>query len=393
MSQTGSQFQIKITNPHFFVLLTFMLVGTTFLTMPTTLADRVMQDGWWIPLVSMVIAFPFVYLMILFGRWYPNQSLPEMLVTVFGNVFGKVLLVIVLLLPFYNGAGHTYFFTAFMNTHFFRNTPTEFIVPSLMLVIIIGAYMGIEVLGRAAIISFVPFIAFLILITIFSFGDVEIRYLLPMLQQEPMQYVDAILIFSSKIITTNLVLMLFFYPKNIETKHKAEKMVYLAYFFSCFLLFVTTFMAITILGPDLTKVKLFTGFSLGQRVELGDIIERLESMLLIMFFVSFYFMNALYLYIVATGVSFIAKVNNYKPLVIPVGIIYAYFSLTEFTNLIEDTAYYFYGSFFFIVPACYVIPLLLFIFTITHRKRNGLPLFPEKKQKKKPPHSSYANRT
>ncbi|GAK00392.1 spore germination protein GerKB [Geomicrobium sp. JCM 19055] len=144
--------------------------------------------------------------------------------------------------------------------------------------------MGIEVLGRAAIISFVPFIAFLILITIFSFGDVEIRYLLPMLQQEPMQYVDAILIFSSKIITTNLVLMLFFYPKNIETKHKAEKMVYFAYFFSCFLLFVTTFMAITILGPDLTKVKLFTGFSLGQRVELGDIIERLESMLLIMFF-------------------------------------------------------------------------------------------------------------
>ncbi|GAK00391.1 hypothetical protein [Geomicrobium sp. JCM 19055] len=96
-------------------------------------------------------------------------------------------------------------------------------------------------------------------------------------------------------------------------------------------------------------------------------------------------MNALYLYIVATGVSFIAKVNNYKPLVIPIGIIYAYFSLTEFTNLIEDTAYYFYGSFFFIVPACYVIPLLLFIVTITHRKRNGLPLFPEKKAKKRSP--------
>ncbi|EZH66053.1 hypothetical protein DH09_14625 [Bacillaceae bacterium JMAK1] len=393
MSKTEPQPQIQITNPHFFVLLTFMLVGTTFLTMPTTLADRVMQDGWWIPLVSMVVAFPFVYLIILFGRWYPNQSLPEMLVTVFGNVVGKALLMIVLLLPFYNGAGHTYFFTAFMNTHFFRNTPTEFIVPSLMFVIIIGAFMGIEVLGRAAIISFVPFIAFLILITIFSFGDVEIRYLLPILEQEPMRYIDAVFLFSSKIIATNLVLMLFFYPKNIEKKYEAEKMVYLAYFFSCFLLFVTTFMAITILGPDLTKVKLFTGFSLGQRVELGDIIERLESMLLIMFFVSFYFMNALYLYIFTVGVSFLTKVNNYKPLVIPLGLIYMYFALTEFTNLIEDSAYYFYGSFFFIIPVCYVIPLLLFMFTIIHRKRNGLPLFPNTKQKKKPSHSSYANRT
>ncbi|MBM7631999.1 GerAB/ArcD/ProY family transporter [Geomicrobium sediminis] len=390
MQQTEQNEQI--TNPQFFVLLTFMMIGTTFLTMPTSLATRVMQDGWWIPIVSSVLAFPFLYMIILFGRYFPNLSLPEILVYLFGKWVGKALLLLVLLLPFYNSAGHTFFFTSFMNTHFFRNTPEDIIVVALVFVLIFGACLGIEVLGRAAVISFVPFILFLIVLTGFSAGDVDTRFISPMLDQQPMQYLDAIFLFTSKIIVTKLVLMLFFYPKTIEKKAKAEKYVYIAYFFSCFVLFLTTFMAITILGPDLTKVKIFTGFSIGQRVAIGDIIERLESLLVFMFFLCFYFMNALYLYILSVGTAFIFNVKNIKPIVVSLGTLHMYFARTEFNNLIEDTAYYFYGSFFFIIPACYVLPFVMFTLTLMKRRKEGLSLYPKRtEQKKETESASYEN--
>ncbi|MFB4160025.1 endospore germination permease [Geomicrobium sp. JSM 1781026] len=366
-----------ISSNQFRSIVIYTTCGTALLSLPTTLANIVSQDAWWIPLVSLLLGFPYVLLIILFGRWFPNDTFVIMLTRLFGTWFGKIAGVLFLLLPFLSAPHHLHFFTQFIMTHFFRDTPSIILTASFMAVVTVAVYRDIEVIGRASELTMFIFIFSVLLFSVFVIQDVDTSYLKPMFQNEPRTYVETILFMNSRIVAVHMIILLVLFPRNIQDKRKAEHALISGYIIACLLLFMTVFLSITILGPELTKIQLYTGFKLGQRVEIAGIIERLESFLYVIFFITLFFKLAIYLYATSFSFANIIGIRNHEPLAIPFGILITVLSMTEFKSMIDDSDFYFLGSLYLIVPIVYVIPALMLITGIIKRARAHQPIVPK----------------
>ncbi|AXF57371.1 hypothetical protein DT065_16140 [Salicibibacter kimchii] len=174
----------------------------------------------------------------------------------------------------------------------------------------------------------------------------------------------------------------FFSQKGLPIK-KLWKKHFIGYLVACVTLFALTFLTATVLGPEVTGANLYPGFTLAERIDVGNVISRLESLLFVIFFITVYLKLAMYLSAVSITAAKVMNIKNYKPLSLPFGIIFILLSLTEFNNLNDDSDFYFYGSMVLIVSIDVVLPLFMFAVGVVQRKRKRLPIFPVQASKQK----------
>jgi spore germination protein KB len=356
----------RISSKQFTVLVFLYTIGTTILVIPSGLAATAKQDAWLGGVAGILLNIGVVFLFIKIWEMYPEQSFVGICEKLLGKYVGRLLTVLFIFYSFIGSTTVLYYVGDFMRTNILVETPILFLHAFFAIVMVMAIRLGIEVIARTAEI-FLPWFLFLggmfILIVI---PDINFDWMLPILETgfKPILH-NAISIAGTASLPFLSFFMIFPKIKNIK---EAKKGFYFATITGGLFICVITFLCITVLGPELTARNMYPTYILAKKINIGNFLQRIEVIIAITWMVSTYFKLTIYFYGLTVSVAELFKLQDYRILCYPLGIIVivvSFFIYPNATYMMEWDSTIF-------IPYIYsiglLIPLLLLIVGLVRKR-------------------------
>lgn len=321
----------KVSVTQFTVLVLIFTIGSSILVAPSGLASGAKQDAWISAIIGVGIGLLFILLYNALGRLFPNKTLVEYSELLLGKWIGKLVS-----LSFVS-----YFFILaslllreigdFMTTQIMPETPIQWIHILFLVVVIMGTRLGLETIIRATEIFFPWVITLFFLLIVFVFPEMEFTRILPVMENGLKPVLQASFGFLG-LPFLELVVFLMIFPYVNDPK-KAGKAFFLGTFIGGLSLIILTIATILILGFDLTERNAYPSYILGKKVNIGIFLQRIEVIVAIIWFITIYFKLTVCFYASVLGVAQILKLNEYRFLVLPVGMILIILSLVSVPDI------------------------------------------------------------
>ena len=271
-----------------FVTLVVSVVGINIFTQPSEMAKTVGNDGWMVSILVGVISF--IVLTIIYKVSSANnyESLYNILVRNTGVFLGKIIGILYILFIILSIAVGMRIFSEVLKMYLLEKTPTEFIIVTML---ICGTYLirgDISSLIKVNEVSFWVMFIPIYLVLLFAFSNADFTNIFPILQNKPMNYVNAIIISSYSFGGLEIAFLIIPFMKE-----KTKFMVFSAYaigFIALFYVIINLFCIATfskyetssLIWPTITMVK---------SINIpGGFIEGLEGSIMALW-VLFYFAN------------------------------------------------------------------------------------------------------
>lgn len=94
-----------------------------------------------------------------------------------------------------------------------------------------------------------------------------------------------------------------------------------------------TFLCISVLGTKITERHMFPSYVLAKQINIGNLLERVEILIAGIWFLTVYFKTTFYFYGFVIGLAQILNIKDYRPLVLPLGMILVVYSLVVYPNV------------------------------------------------------------
>lgn len=315
----------KISGYQLFLLLLTTVLATGILFVPGITARSAGHDGW----LSLLIVATIPGLMTAeicskLAMRFPEKTIIQYSEEILGKYFGKFL---GLLFIFYIVLINSIIIkegSSFITSAFLARTPPVVISGALMLLAVYMVRDGIEVISRVNEITIILFFIIFILIFALISSEMNLNNLLPINDKG----IKAIILggLPPSVWRTEVVVMAFIIP-FVKAPSKVRKISIGAVLFLAIFLAIDNIMSSAVLG-DLIAVESFPFLSLVRYISLGDFIDRVESVIMV-FWVSGVLIKITVFYygaVICTAQLF--KLKDYKPVVLPMGVILLVWSLT-----------------------------------------------------------------
>lgn len=350
------------------ISLVILFIAGSTLALPT--APAAGSDLWLAILLALIIAIPLylVYSRIL--SLYPGNDIFDILEKIFGKFFGKFVGLIFVCFAFHLGALVLREQGEYLITLSLPETPM--IVPMIMTTIlcIVAVKAGIETLGRWAKLFVIlngpiPSITILLLIP-----QMDLRNIQPILFNGIKPLLEGTLqaiVFPFGDVA--VFLMIFF---ALKSKKSSYNIFIKGLLFGGILIAGVSLAEILVLGENLYGKSFYPNHMVAAKVSLGEILNRLEVISIIATMTSIFLKTSICLLAVSNGITKIFGFNNYRFIVVPIGLLMCNFSYFIYENMIdkynwtsEVTTYYFF-------PFQVILPIVILIAAeIKTRQRSG----------------------
>lgn len=301
---------MKKINSFEYETLIWFLIRACFITASSSLIIEIAEEE---ALLSIIIGIllgiiPFV-IYEYFKHKYPSKNIIEINQKLFGK-FSNIINFIIFLTIFIFTIITFWMLTNFINTQFLYKTP--FFVIGLALIIPV-AYInlkGLKVIGKVSLLSFYISFVFIILILSGIISGIYIDNIKPFFVHTPNQILYASLIFLCFNVLP--IFLLTIIPKNQITKYSSKKN-FLFYILAGLSLLNVIFMTITIFGIGLSKIYEYPCFEILKRVSILDIIDRVESILVVEWILALFILISVAVYFLKmTFIQTFTKFKNSK---------------------------------------------------------------------------------
>lgn len=353
--------------------LLLMSVGSAlmfpFTFMPVLSTPPANQDAWIVLLMTAAYIFvmdiPLLFLM----NKFRGMDINETTETILGKFFGKVAAVIFALTFFFCFIACMLMAAIFINIYVFPETPTWALLAYLIVPIAYGAYKGAGTVGRLAM-FIVPFIMLTIIIfLVLGLGLIDLGELQPVLADSTFLELNQGAFFTSARYSEILIFFVFsFYLKRNSSINKTYA-AGIGIFTICFLLMLIPIL--TVLGVELGKHTWNPYFVYTRQVGGYDFIKRVQSLNLLAFIPGMMLKLMLYNFMGSYVFSRVVKAKSHKGFVIPISIVGFCVCLLPILNksstielLRSDNVFS-----FIILPATFVLPIIIVIVYFIRRKK------------------------
>ncbi|WP_082235381.1 GerAB/ArcD/ProY family transporter [Halobacillus massiliensis] len=357
-----------ISPRQFMYLVIFFLIGSSILIIPTPLAVIAGQDAWAASLLGMVIGFLLVFLYHKIGVVLDNQTFVEAAIDVYGNWVGRIICIFHLSFIFLLASLVLRNIGDFMTTQILVHTPLQFTHILFLLVVIWGARLGIEVMGRSAEV-FIIWVVFLLLFLFIS--------LLPQIEMQNLKPVfdsgfKAITGGSFTLLNTpvlEMVVFLMIYPQ-VKEKAKAKKAWLIALLIGGGFLVLITLFSILILGGELTKLNQYPIYEIASKINIAGFWEGIEIIVAIVWMLTIFFKLVILYYAGTVGLAQFLNMEDYRPLLLPLGMglivlsIIVYPDVAYFENFVKNV-------FPYKLTHGLLLPLLILVGALIKKKVKG----------------------
>ncbi|RBW68539.1 GerAB/ArcD/ProY family transporter [Bacillus taeanensis] len=321
----------KISVHQFMISVTLFTIGTTILIAPATVVTEAKQDGW----ISAILFTGIGLLLVLFyntlGNIFPNMTLVELSIKLLGKWIGNMVAFIYVSFFLYSTAALLFYVGNFLTTQMLPGTPIQSIIILLTGILIMGVYYGIETLARFAEIVF-PFIALLFLILVITISpQVEFQNIQPIFEGEIKSILHGGLFYFSNTFLM-LITLLMIFPTHMNEPIKAKKAFIFGSLIGGIILIIIILLSILVLGHYITSTQAYPSYTLFKKISIGNFLERIEVVMATIWFITIYFKMTMYFYGAVLGLTQMLKLNNYRPLLLPLGMFLVPFSLVIYPN-------------------------------------------------------------
>lgn len=361
----------KINAFQLFVLIVLFEHGSA---LALGLGSDAKQDTWLAILIGMVGGLFLYFIYYHLYQYFPNLLFTSYTQKIVGPFFGKIIAFIYILYFLYTAARVLRDFGELLLTFAYPYTPLFIINTIMLLTVMYAVHKGIEVLVRTGeiIFAFLYILAISGFILVIASGLIDISKLKPILEEG---FTNILKVAATQTIYFpfgEMIAFLMILP-YLNTPSKAKTVGLIAICLTGINLALTSAVNISVLGVDLLTRSPFPLLSTIQKIQVANFLERLDVFFMLAVIIGGFFKISVFFYIGVIGIADIFKINNFKKLAYPIGLIILFSSMIIASNFSEHMQEGLHFVPIFIhIPLHVIIPIFLFIIAfIKHRKKKA----------------------
>ncbi|AZO93608.1 endospore germination permease [Halocella sp. SP3-1] len=356
----------KVTERQFAGIIANTLIGAGSLVLPRTITKAAGTAAWLSILIGGLFSFLIISLIVKIGFRFPEETLMEYSNRVLGKIFGNS---ISLLFCFYwllLCSLVLRVFASMLSSAVLLNTPIEFIIISMLFLIIYYINHDIEVIGRVNELYFIFLIIPVIIGIFLSMKEIQVIRLMPVMGQKGFSSIvkgtlnsffsflgfEIIVLFLPSLVTPKLAY-------NYAIKGLISPLIiYLAIVISAIGVFgIEELQNLTWPTLELIKVIRFPGL----------ILERVEAIFISFWVIAIFTTAGNLLYSSVLGMTQVFKLEDHKTLIYP--LMPVVFFIAIFPGNVYQVFYYMEISSIIGTFLLFVIPLLIYVLSLIRNIR------------------------
>ena len=324
--------KIKISNFQFIITTSGFVFGNGPLFISSSIARIAGRDAWISALLATIIGLLSVWINNYLRELYPDKTLIELIRLLLGKWLGGIISILYVFVALLTGAQIIWYVGDLVTTIYITEASSYLINALFIVSLVIALLYGLEAMYRAVTIYFYFLFPLYILTLLLLIPGIKIENLLPIMENgiSPVLIGTIPLLSLSvwPIIVLNMIpLSEFSDPKN------AKRSTLYGYLLGMVTAFVGVVMCILVLGDTITANLRFPLFVLSREVDVDTIISRIEAVVVAVWLTTNLISTFFFIYMGIKGISQVLKLNDYKNIVIPVGLILGVISQFIYKNV------------------------------------------------------------
>lgn len=350
-----------------FMVIAFIQAANLLLVFPSGVVSH---DGWLAILAALVISMPFVLSYAALAREFPGKNLIQINDITYGIYLGKLISMSYILIFLALVSQNLRFFSDFIITYIFPETPIWAILTMLTFVVAWVVRAGIEVIARCSFIIIVISSIIIISTSLFLLPDMQLSNFLPVLDLSLKDFIQGThIIFSIHYLEIVVFLMIIAFVN--KTKQIKGSMLWGLIIGGASLLILEV-RNVAVLGK-VADIVTSPSFVTARYISVAEVFTRLEMFVAIMLISTEFLKVSILYYAVVLGLAQIINLRSYVPLVTPIGIIAIFLSIILSDSSMEQIYAAIYTWPVFILPFQLLPAFSLFIVKVRKKfkKRGG----------------------
>ncbi|MED3863095.1 GerAB/ArcD/ProY family transporter [Priestia megaterium] len=351
----------KLSVIQLFALMFIFEMGTALVVSYGTNARK---DAWLAILLALCGGIVLFYIFHFLYRQYPNLLFTGYIRELFGKYLGWIVGLLYCLHFLYICGRNVRELGDLLVSSTLSETPLLAINLTLVLVICYVIHLGIEVVGRTAEVFMVVLLLlgaagnFFVLVS----GDVDFHQIRPFLEcgWKPI-FTTAfphLLIFPfGEMIAFTMLL------PYLNRPQLAKRAWLAAMISSGVILSWTVLLNTSVLGIDVMQRSVFPTLTAVGKVNLFDFIERLDAIVVFTLLITVFFKASIYLYAAVLGIADLFKLKTYRQILLPIGTIVIFLSLTMASSFSEQGEEGFLNH-YLSLALLIVVPMLMLVVSV-----------------------------
>ncbi|ULL16119.1 spore gernimation protein [Paenibacillus sp. H1-7] len=357
----------KISSLQMGMLMFLMIGATSTLIVPAITAQQAERDMWISPIWGSISGFVVISVSWILNRWYPQYTVIQYSISILGRYFGRLGGLLILYFLIHGNALITREYGEFIVSSFLLRTPSIIIMTSLIIVCAIAVRCGLEAIARATQI-FLPFILLIFLgITILLIPDLKPYRMFPIMENGIMPSIIGSVLPHTWFM--EFFLISFLYP-YVSDRSKTLKWGFLSVLGMMVMMVITNISSLFLFG-NLTGSFHFPVFEAASYISFANFIEHMDAIVMVIWVLGGFVQISLWYYALALGIAQWLNLNDYRPLVYPLGLVIIVTSIWVTPNLNELIHFFTTDSPFYSLAILILYPVGLMVISMIRRKMSN----------------------
>ncbi len=327
----------KIVHRQLFFLLFIMRTTIVISFLPVLTTADARQDAWIAAIISFFTSAAAVYFVARLAVTFPNMSIVEYSQKLIGVIPGKLLVLTYLWLFLFIAGTDSRLYGEVIRSGFLPEMPMVIIIGSMVLLAVMVVYSGLEPLGRMADIIFPIFVLMILGSLLFPLIQADFTNLQPVLSRgwSP--------VFLASVTPTAIIAQYSTLTMLVPSLTQPEKTMQAALwslFFSSLVLVFFALVVVAVIGVDGGARATFPVFKMIRAVRISDFLERIEVLTIFPWGLGAFSTFAVTLYSGAKGLSQVLGMQDYRPLVLSMGVVWVTLALQIHRDVFEVAAFF-----------------------------------------------------
>jgi len=307
-------------------------LGTGIFVLPAFAINWAKEDAWLTEVLVTIPALVIVFVVDKLGRMFPGQTIVQYSETILGKYLGKLVGLMMAWYFFYIGTVIIFEMASFLASAVMPETPVVVFIGVTGIAIVFTVYNGVEVIARLNVWFFSIVVVSLILITFLVAKDMNLDNFRPFLANgwKPVFYGSlAPYAWRGTIVIMAMLIPYVSQPQKV-------KMTYLYGSLILGLLFeLNTLNNLAVFGPfEGGRISLPT-VELVKMINVAGFIQHIEALLVLVWVGGVFTMSTGWFYASVLGTAQVLNLRDYRPLIIPMMVIYMVVAIINFQSYPE----------------------------------------------------------
>ncbi|QRG65077.1 GerAB/ArcD/ProY family transporter [Brevibacillus choshinensis] len=346
-----------------------VIVATADLLVPATTSRQAGRDMWLSPMIASLTGFLTVYLVFQLHKSFPGQSIVEYSDKIIGSFLGKITSFLVLFDLLYTNGNIIRQYGEFVVGSFLHQTPLLAVIGSIVFICAITIRAGVEVLARAAQV-FVPTVVLLygiLLVLMIPFMKAE--HLFPMFEHGIMPALKGAV--TPQGWFSEVILFSFLLPFRAD-EEKGMRTGTLTVVSAMLALTAINSSSLLVLGNEVSFMT-YPFYTAIQMISYADFFENIDAVVMATWVTGAFIKISVFFYALALGTAQWLRLDDYRPIVLPIGFLLVVFSFWTAPNLSQLSSFIQLLAGVQTTSIYTMVPLLLWVIARLRFKKRAEP--------------------